>query len=253
MVVRLIQRKAVGARIGQHADLGNRYRTMEQINFFGGFLLGLASALHCAAMCGGIAGSLVMAMAPPGDRRRQALSLISIQAGRVLAYMMAGAVLGGLGAGLYGLFDQRAAYGVLQWAAAVTLGWIGLSLTGLAPSLAIFDRVLGPVGAGLEMLRRRGLLAGPLAGILWGFLPCGMVYAALFYATLAGGAGQGMLVMAGFGLGTLPAVTLAAFGYARLLSWSRRAALRRTVGAAFLVLAPLSLLIPASAIQALCA
>ncbi|OYQ34485.1 hypothetical protein CHU95_10680 [Niveispirillum lacus] len=226
---------------------------MEQINFIGGFLLGLASALHCAAMCGGIAGTLVMAMAPPGDHRRQAIALLSVQLGRVVAYMLAGAVLGGLGAGLYGLFDQRAAYGVLQWAAAVTLGWIGLSLTGLAPSLALFDRVLGPIGAGLEMLRRRGLVAGPLAGILWGFLPCGMVYAGLFYATLAGGARQGMLVMAGFGLGTLPAVTLAAFGYSRLLSWSRRASLRRVVGVCFLVLAPLSLLIPATTIQALCA
>lgn len=225
---------------------------MGQVNFIGGLLLGLASALHCAAMCGGIAGGLLMAMAPPADRRRQALSLLSIQTGRVVAYMLAGAVLGGLGAGFYGLFDQRAAYGVLQWAAAVTLGWIGLSLTGLAPVLSIFDRLLGPVGAALDLMRRRGSLAGPLAGVLWGFLPCGMVYAALFYAMLAGGAEEGALVMAGFGIGTLPAVTLAALGYSRLLSWSRRPALRRLVGAAFLVLAPVSLLLPATVVQALC-
>lgn len=225
---------------------------MEQINFLGGLLLGLASALHCAAMCGGIAGSLLMAMTPPGDRRRQILSLMSIQGGRVLAYMLAGAVLGGLGAGLYGLFDQRAAYGVLQWAAAVTLGWIGLSLTGLAPALSIFDRVLMPVGAAITLLQRRGWVAGPIAGLLWGFLPCGMVYAALFYATLAGSAGQGMLVMAGFGVGTLPAVTLTALGYSRLLSLSRRQHLRRLVGGCILVLAPVSLLVPATAIQALC-
>jgi sulfite exporter TauE/SafE len=225
---------------------------MEQINFLGGLLLGLASALHCAAMCGGIAGSLLMAMTPPGGRRGQAVALLSIQGGRVLAYMLAGAVLGGLGAGLYGLFDQRAAYGVLQWAAAVTLGWIGLSLTGLAPALSIFDRVLMPVGAAITLLQRRGWVAGPIAGLLWGFLPCGMVYAALFYATLAGGAGQGMLVMAGFGVGTLPAVTVTALGYSRLLSLSRRQHLRRLVGGCILVMAPVSLLVPATVIQALC-
>lgn len=225
---------------------------MEQINFLGGLLLGLASALHCAAMCGGIAGSLLMAMSPPGDRRRQVVALLSIQGGRVLAYMLAGAVLGGLGAGIYALFDQRAAYGVLQWAAAVTLGWIGLSLTGLAPALSIVDRLLMPMGAVVGLLQRRGMVAGPLAGILWGFLPCGMVYAALFYATLAGGAGQGLLVMAGFGVGTLPAVTLSAFGYTRLLSWSRRQHLRRLAGVCLLLLAPTSLLVPVTAIQALC-
>lgn len=225
---------------------------MEQINFLGGLLLGLASALHCAAMCGGIAGSLLMAMAPPGDQRRQVLSLMSIQGGRILAYMLAGAALGGMGAGLYGLFDQRAAYGLLQWAAAVTLGWIGLSLTGLAPALSIFDRLLMPIGTAITLLQRLGWVAGPFAGLLWGFLPCGMVYAALFYATLAGGAGQGLLVMAGFGVGTLPAVTLTALGYSRLLSWSRRQHLRRLAGACFLVLAPASLLVPATAIQALC-
>lgn len=225
---------------------------MEQINFLGGLLLGLASALHCAAMCGGIAGGLLMAMSPPGDRRRQVIALLSIQGGRVLAYMLAGAVLGGLGAGIYGLFDQRAAYGLLQWAAAVTLGWIGLSLTGLAPALSIFDRLLMPLGKALTIVQKRGIVAGPVAGLLWGFLPCGMVYAALFYATLAGGAGQGMLVMAGFGVGTLPAVTLTALGYSRLLSWSRRQHLRRLAGGCILVLAPVSLLVPATAIKALC-
>lgn len=225
---------------------------MEQINFLGGLLLGLASTLHCAAMCGGIAGSLLMAMSPHGDRRRQILSLMSIQGGRVLAYMLAGAALGGMGAGIYGQFDQRAAYGVMQWAAAVTLGWIGLSLTGLAPALSIFDRLLTPLGTAVRLLQRSGMVVGPVAGILWGFLPCGMVYAALFYATLAGGAGQGLLVMAGFGVGTLPAVTLAALGYSRLLSWSRRQHLRRLAGVCLLLLAPASLLVPATATQALC-
>jgi sulfite exporter TauE/SafE len=225
---------------------------MEEVNFIGGFLLGLASALHCAAMCGGIAGSLLMALTPGREKSRPLLPLLGLQAGRVLAYVLAGGIVGALGSTFYGMFDQREAYRVMQWAAAVTLGWIGFSLTGLAPPLSIFDRLLAPIGKGLEMLRRHGMVAGPLAGILWGFLPCGMVYAALFYAMLAGSAPQGMLVMAGFGLGTLPAVTLAAIGYGRIVAWARRPTLRRAMGALLILLAPLSLLVPASLIEAIC-
>lgn len=225
---------------------------MDQINFIGGLLLGLASALHCATMCGGIAGSLLMGLSPDTSRSRQIGYLLTLQMGRILAYILAGAALSALGAAFYGLFDQRAAYRVLQWAAAVTLAWIGLSLMGLVPALSVFDRILSPIGRVLGALRRHGRLSAPLIGLLWGFLPCGMVYAALFYATLSGGATQGALVMAGFGLGTLPAVTLAAFGYGRLMAWARRPRLRRVMGAALVALAPLSLLIPSHVVEALC-
>lgn len=225
---------------------------MDQINFLGGLLLGLASTLHCATMCGGIAGSLLMGLSPDSSRSRQITYLLSMQAGRVVAYMLAGATLSALGAAFYGLFDQRDGYRVLQWSAAATLAWIGLSLMGLVPALSIFDRILSPISRVLGALRRHGKLSAPLVGLLWGFLPCGMVYAALFYATLSGSAIQGALVMAGFGLGTLPAVTLAAFGYGRLMTWARRPQLRRAMGAVLVALAPLSLLVPTHVIAALC-
>lgn len=225
---------------------------MEQINFLGGLILGLASTLHCAAMCGGIAGSLLLILSPAEPGRRPLLSLAGLQAGRILAYMLAGAAVGSLGAAFYGLFDQRDAFRVMQWAAATTLGWIGLSLMGLVPSLSLFDRLLSPLSRALAGLQRRGPLAGPLAGILWGFLPCGMVYAALFYAVMSGSAAQGMLVMAGFGLGTLPAVTLAALGYSRLVRWARHPRLGRVMGAVLLLLSPVALLVPMPAVDMLC-
>jgi hypothetical protein len=210
-----------------------------QINEFsllGGVLLGLASALHCAAMCGGIASGVVFLFDPksPWDRARV---LMSAQAGRILAYVVAGGVLG---AGLYGVFDHAAAYRLLQWAGAVTLMWIGLSVAGLLPSLSALDRHMAALSAAISKALarfRRFPAGGPLAaGLGWGTIPCPMVYAALFTATLTGSAAGGATLMLGFGLGTLPAVTLTAFGVSTLARVEAKAVARGAIGLAIAVL-----------------
>jgi len=213
-----------------------------QINAFslaGGVLLGLASALHCAAMCGGIASGVVFLFDPkrPVDRARV---LMTAQAGRIAAYMIAGAILGAAGAEFYGLFDRAAAYRLLQWAGAVTLMWIGLSVAGLLPSLSLLDRRLAVLSAAIASVLarfRRYPVIGPFAaGLGWGTIPCPMVYAALFTATLTGSAAGGATLMAGFGLGTLPAVTATAFGVTMLSRIEARAAARAVIGLAIAVL-----------------
>ncbi len=153
----------------------------------------------------------------PWDRARV---LMSAQAGRIAAYVIAGTILGAAGARLYGAFDHAAVYRLLQWAGAVTLMWIGLSVAGVLPSLSLLDRYVAALSARISAVLsrfRRFPVAGPFAaGLGWGTVPCPMVYAALFTATLTGSAAGGATLMAGFGLGTLPAVTLTAFGVTTL-------------------------------------
>jgi len=222
--------------------VSNRNALNMQINAFslsGGVLLGLASALHCAAMCGGIASGVVFLFDPkaPGERAR---ILMSAQAGRITAYVLAGAMLGAGGAGLYGAFDQAVAYRLLQWAGAVTLMWIGLSVAGLLPSLSLLDRrvaALSSAIAGVLSRFRRYPVAGPFAaGLGWGTIPCPMVYAALFTAMLTGSPAGGATLMAGFGLGTLPAVTATAFGVTALTRLEARAFARGLIGLGIAVL-----------------
>jgi len=67
--------------------------------------------------------------------------------------------------------------------------------------------------------------------VLWGWIPCGLVYSVLLAAAVSGGAAEGALVMAAFGLGTLPAMVLATAGAARLASLTRRTGVRRAAGA----------------------
>lgn len=212
---------------------------ISEFSLLGGVLLGLASSLHCAAMCGGIASGVVF-LFDPRDTGGRVRVLMNAQAGRIAAYVGVGAILGAFGAGLYGLFDREAAYRLLQWAGAVTLMWIGLSVAGLLPSIAALDRHVATLSAavtrGLSGLRRFPM-AGPMAsGFAWGMLPCPMVYAALFTAMLTGSAAGGATLMAGFGLGTLPAVTATALGVTTLARVEAKAYARGLIGLAIAVL-----------------
>lgn len=213
----------------------------------GGMLMGFASSLHCAGMCGSIGSALLLTTHPGADTATKARSLLLMQSGRVLAYAAAGGILGTFGSSIAGAFDQAAAYRVLQWASAATLGWIGLSTARLLPSPAAFDRLAAPVGTALMNLSTRhpgfSLGAPVTMGIVWGFMPCAMVYAALFTAMLAGTGLGGAIFMLGFGLGTLPAVVASSMGVATLKDMGRRPAMATAVGLAIVAFAALSVLI----------
>jgi uncharacterized protein len=216
---------------------------LSSLTLGGGLLLGLASSLHCASMCGPIASSLMFGLGP------RARTLMTAQAGRISVYVLAGAVAGAAGGALFGGISHPAAFLALRAAAALSLGWIGFSLLGLAPSLAMIDRLTGPVARAVTAARAPGAFA---SGVVWGCLPCGMVYGALFYAGLSGGPLQGAAVMAGFGLGTLPSVTAVALGLARFRALAHAPQARIVVGLGLMVIAAASLALPSAAAAIFC-
>lgn len=207
---------------------------VSEFSFLGGMVLGFASTLHCAGMCGGIATSLTLMFGPTtaGERARV---LTLAQAGRVTSYMLAGAVLGYAGAELYGAFDRAGAFRILQWLGAVVLIWLGLTFAGLLPMPAPVDRAVARVSAALAraLAPLQSSAAGPyVAGLTWGVIPCPMVYAALFTAMLTGTATGGIIFMAGFGLATVIPVFLTAFGVTTLASLEARGRARVAIGVA---------------------
>tara|TARA_Y100001933_G_scaffold213857_1_gene219648 strand:+ start:1789 stop:2499 length:711 start_codon:yes stop_codon:yes gene_type:complete len=226
---------------------------LSELSLLGGMLAGFASSLHCVGMCGGIAASLSVSFGGDAARSRTRALLLA-QTGRIAAYVVAGAVLAALGSQAYFAFDRGEAHLILRWLAAAMLVYIGLSVAGWAPSLAGVDRL----GARLLTWMRAPFsgalsLASPLlAGFLWGFLPCGVVYATLFYAMLSGSVATGALIMLGFGLGTLPAVTAAAFGVSGLLSAARSPRVRIAVGLAIVAVGVASAALPWRTIAAFC-
>jgi uncharacterized protein len=171
-------------------------------------LAGLLGSPHCVGMCGGFASAC--------GRRGDGLALW--HAGRLTTYAALGALAGTFGAVLPGP----------AWVpAALSLGllvWFALALAGVVPEPAPRLPWLGRLGA--LLFGREGLGWRYVFGLFNGLLPCGMVYAALSIAIAAASPLAGTLVLLGFGLGTVPALTLfpdLVRRFARRGVWQRRA------------------------------
>ena len=221
-----------------------------------GVLLGLSSSLHCVGMCSGIAGSLALAATPQPSARPLIRAGLVINAGRISGYVVAGALVGAIGSAAFGALDRSALHLVLRWAAAVSLSWIGLSMIGLVPLPEILQRAGAWIGG--WMLAAAGSMRLPapaglfLGGALWGFLPCAMVYAALFYAMLTGSWLGGATVMLGFGLGTLPPVLGVGLAVPLFRRLAAKGWMRAGVGAAIIALGVGSAAVPAATFLAWC-
>jgi hypothetical protein len=199
-------------------------------------LLGLFGSTHCIAMCGGIAAALGQS-GPPGSGGTAWRGALLDSLGRITSYSIAGA-----GAGLFG--EAFAAWSGLSTPIRLLAGALilvlGLHVAGWWNGSVVIERV-GQAGWRrlAPLVRRIGPADRPwkrfALGLLWGWLPCGLVYAALVAAAAAGGALQGATFMACFGLGTLPALlALGGLGGQVRGLLARRSA-RRAAGAALVV------------------
>lgn len=203
---------------------------MPDSGFIALFLVGLLGGTHCVGMCGGIVGALSM-----GAPSRWSMHL-AYNAGRILSYGLAGALVGALGAASLGLDGQVPVRNVLFLLANLMLIALGFYLLGVTRALAFTERMGQSLWRHVQPLTRRFLPARSVAqafplGLLWGWLPCGLVYSALTTALTAGSAGRGALCMLAFGLGTLPNLLLAGIVLARINEFVRRPLVRMASGA----------------------
>ncbi|MBM4059737.1 MAG: sulfite exporter TauE/SafE family protein [Planctomycetes bacterium] len=168
-------------------------------------LLGLFGAGHCVGMC----GPLVIAL--PG-RAGGVLPHLCYHAGRAGTYTCLGILLGALGGAVAHLGAVARLQVGLSGLAALFLLLFGLVRIGLVPEPALLRVPNATLGAGFARAQQLARDAGPIGmvplGALNGLLPCGLSYAALSRALPAGGPLQGGLLVAAFGLGTLPALLL---------------------------------------------
>lgn len=169
------------------------------------FLLALLGGAHCAGMCGGFVGALQLNRTP---QLSAATLSFGYHAGRLTSYTLAGLLAGTVGGAVYAT-DVLPLQVVLLFAGSAMLLAIGAAMLGKRAWLARLE----PLGAWLwqrlapfarKVYPPRTRTQAYATGLLWGWIPCGMVYAALPLALTAGNALYGALIMAGFGLGTLP-------------------------------------------------
>lgn len=209
--------------------------------FFAAFLVGLLGGVHCVGMCGGIVAALSMGVHDSMKNR-----LISVQAGynlgRILSYSVAGALAGGLGAlafGLSGMHDLRLA---LQVIASVMMVLLGLYIANWWGGVAQIEKLGVGLWGKLEPYSRKLIpvrsFQGALSlGLIWGWLPCGLIYSILIWALASGSPMQGALLMLGFGLGTLPNLVLMGVFATRLGLLLKKPWLRQLAGATVILLA----------------
>lgn len=187
--------------------------------------LGLLGSFHCVGMCGPIAFML------PVDRTNslKKVSQISIyHFGRLLSYSIIGLIFGLVGKGLYifGLQQQLSIIiGVLMILVVLIPYQTFNKYNFSKPIFKLISKVKTALGKELQKKTPDTFLT---IGFLNGFLPCGLVYMAVFAAIASGNALQGSLYMLVFGLGTIPLMTTAIY-LSQFLKGNIRQRIQRTI------------------------
>lgn len=191
-------------------------------------LAGLLGGTHCAAMCGGIVS---LTCAGPGDVANRRWFPLAYNGGRILSYVTAGALAGALGQAGMVLRGGALTQHLLMFLMGAMLIVVALNVAGVRPVMRGIEaagelvwRQLRPFSTHFLPVKSPWQALG--LGALWGWLPCGMVYAMLLTALASGNAGEGALILAAFGLGTLPNLLLIGATLGRARNWMRVRGLR---------------------------
>lgn len=169
------------------------------------FLMGFLGSPHCLGMCGGLVTAFGLSMQEVSPAKRRAL-IGTYHLGRLLSYSLLGVIAGLAGTALLAPF--MVGNSLPRILLGLVLVFIGVTMLG-APFLNKLERVGMRFWQWLTPLRKKvfPLTTFPralMAGLLWGFLPCGLVYGALMMAVVGHSLTTGAMLMFVFGLGTVP-------------------------------------------------
>jgi uncharacterized protein len=187
---------------------------------------GLLGGGHCVSMCGGVVNMLgsagqsgkknipIVPQSDSGSKRSRWQNIALLHAGRLFTYSVMGGFVGSIGAmGL--LFKPIIPIQAVMFVIGnLALIWLGLRLLGFSPDLPILRNVANRITARIHFSPRFSLAAQTrrrpfLVGMVWGCLPCGLVYGVFPFALLSGSAISGAVLMFLFGIGALPYLLLA--------------------------------------------
>ena len=192
---------------------------------YSAFIFGLISSFHCVGMCGPIAMML------PVDRNNEAkkvTQIITYHIGKLTAYGILGLIFGLLGRSFYlaGMQQQLSIIvGVLMIVVALVPEKIFAKYNFSKPVYKIISKVKSSLGQQFKNKSYKSLFT---IGLLNGFLPCGMVYVAIFGAIAMQSVSLGVLYMLLFGIGTIPMLTAVIY-ISNILSFSLRGTLQKII------------------------
>nr|WP_219848134.1 sulfite exporter TauE/SafE family protein [Psychrobacter ciconiae] len=168
-------------------------------------LMGFFGSPHCLGMCGGLISAFGMSMQDLTAKKRRAL-VATYHLGRLLSYATLGLIAGLVGTTV--LAPLIADNNLPRILLGLVLVFVGMVMLG-APFLNKLERLGMKFWQKLAPIRQKVFPLNTYpralsAGLLWGFLPCGLVYGALLIAVVGHSPLSGAMLMFAFGLGTLP-------------------------------------------------
>lgn len=172
------------------------------------FIFGLISSFHCIGMCGPIAMML------PVDRNnpvKKVTQIITYHIGRLSAYATIGLIFGLVGKGflLAGMQQKLSIFiGVAMIVVILVPEKIFAKYNFSSPIFKLISKIKTTLGSQFKNKTYKSLFT---IGLLNGFLPCGMVYVALFGAIAMQSESLGVLYMILFGLGTVPMMSIVVY------------------------------------------
>ncbi|MSP27092.1 MAG: sulfite exporter TauE/SafE family protein [Methylococcales bacterium] len=213
------------------------------------FAMGLFSSMHCIGMCGSIIGTLTLSLSP--DIRNNKVLLVPFvlhyNLGRITSYTIAGGLAGIIGVLMAMPFGSLHGHRILQLLSALVMTGSGLYIAGWFPRFAYIEKIgrhfwnkIEPFGRKLIPVKTH--THAYLFGMVWGWLPCGLVYSALALAATAGDVARSALLMLAFGVGTLPAVMGVGIMTSILTRLSRTQRFKQIIGLFMIALALLAAL-----------
>lgn len=213
------------------------------------FLTGLLGSAHCLGMCAGISGLFAVntSIASLGSQLPMA---IFYNLGRIATYMLLGVVVASFGGAL--VESRPALAKPVLLATGVVIILIGLQVAFNWRLLNPIERMGGLLWQKISPVARRFVPVTSLPralglGLLWGWLPCGLVYSVLLVAATSTAPAGGAAVMFAFGIGTMPAMVMTGIGAARLSAIMRRRGTRLGFGLLIVALGLLTVSMPITA------
>jgi sulfite exporter TauE/SafE len=213
------------------------------------FTMGLFSSLHCIGMCGSIIGTLTLSLSPEirSNKKRLVPFVLNYNIGRITSYTLAGALAGVIQTLITMPMGEISGHRLLQLLSAIVMSGAGLYLAGWFPRFAYIEKIglrfwklIEPWGR--KLIPVKSCTQAFLFGMVWGWLPCGLVYSALALASTAGDINRSALTMLFFGLGTLPAVMGVGIMTGLLARLSKIQCFKQAVGLFMIALALLAAL-----------
>lgn len=185
-------------------------------------VLGLVSSLHCTQMCGPIV------LAYSGAAKGHAMGMhVAYNLGRILTYSALGAIAGWGGKGLFWIGQVADMIPGAVMVAGLLMIVVGVLMIAPVPRKGLVAIGSSPLFGGIGRFSAKFLLSPSVLskfamGLTLGFLPCGLVYAALAKSFSTGSALDGALTMAAFGAGTAAALSAIGSFAAPALGWLKR-------------------------------